>query len=104
MNQCQKIIQGHKIFELLTLIYNSTLQKKNGKYNTFVVNEIIITLMFPSILCFATNLRSSSSGDKGSQESNSEVALERFSNSARHLFNNNNRKVQGLGGFSKLGA
>lgn len=62
------------------------------------------TLMLPSILRLANNLRSSSSGVSGTTLSNSAVAFERFSNSVRHLFNNNIRKVHGLGGLSKLGA
>lgn len=59
--------------------------------------------MFPSILRFANNLRSSSSGDKGLRESNSSLAFERFINSVPHLFNNNFRKVHGFGGVSKFG-
>jgi len=63
------------------------------------------TLMFPSILRLASCRRSSSSGARGpSRCSNASVALERFSNSARHLFRSSKRKVQGLLGGSRFGA
>lgn len=61
--------------------------------------------MFPSILRLASCRRSSSSGARGpSRCSNASVALERFSNSVRHLFRSSKRKVQGLSGGSRFGA
>ena len=63
------------------------------------------TLMLPSILRLVSCRRSSSSGAKGpSRCSNASDALERFSNSVRHLFRSSKRKVQGLFGGSKFGA
>lgn len=63
------------------------------------------TLMFPSILRLVSCRRSSSSGARGpSRCSNASDALERFSNSVRHLFRSSRRKVQGLFGGSKFGA
>ena len=63
------------------------------------------TLMLPSILRLVSCRRSSSSGARGpSRCSNASDALERFSNSVRHLFRSSKRKVQGLFGGSKFGA
>lgn len=67
--------------------------------------SITHTLMFPSILRLVSCRRSSSSGAKGpSRCSNASDALERFSNSVRHLFRSSKRKVHGLFGGSKFGA
>lgn len=74
-------------------------------WNNKHIMSIMQTLMFPSILRLVSCRRSSSSGARGpSRCSNASDALERFSNSVRHLFRSSRRKVQGLFGGSKFGA